>query len=100
MLKLVSTKRCLDLLTAAASARLSVETASVEGADINYGAAASARLSVETALMPIKTPTQGAAASARLSVETLDPSDIEAVVKKAAASARLCVETTRLFVRD
>ena len=78
MLKLVSTKRCLDLLTAAASARLSVETA----------------------LMPIKTPTQGAAASARLSVETLDPSDIEAVVKKAAASARLCVETTRLFVRD
>ena len=50
--------------------------------------------------MPIKTPTQGAAASARLSVETLDPSDIEAVVKKAAASARLCVETTRLFVRD
>ena len=66
------------MLTAAASARLSVETASVEGADINYGAAA----------------------SARLSVETLDPSDIEAVVKKAAASARLCVETTRLFVRD
>ena len=80
--------------TAAASARLCVETLLDTGVTSQPFAAASARLCVETPWAPGILASFSAAASARLCVETNKGLNGVTGVTKAAASARLCVETT------
>ena len=59
-----------------------------------FSAAASARLCVETILFGLCNAKYGAAASARLCVETFKINHLM-IIMYAAASARLCVETVK-----